>query len=39
MVNHFGQEDLSRIIISDLDTRVKQVMQWTGDTPLYFLQK
>lgn len=26
-VNHFGGEDINRIIISDLDTRVKMVMK------------
>ena len=39
LVNHFGGEQLGKIIISDLDTRVKQVMKWTGNSPLYFLQK
>ena len=39
LINHFGGEQLGKIIISDLDTRVKQVMQWTGDSPLYFVQK
>ena len=37
LVNHFGGQSLDRIIISDLDTVVKQVMQWTGATPLYIL--
>ena len=35
LVNHFGGEQLGKIIISDLDTRVKKVMKWTKDTPLY----
>lgn len=39
LVNHFGGEQLGKIIIADLDTRVKQVMKWTGSSPLYFLQK
>ena len=39
LVNHFGGEQLGKIIISDLDTRVKQVMQWTGSSPLYVLKK
>ena len=39
LVNHFGGEQLGKIIISDLDTRVKQVMQWTSTSPLYFVQK
>lgn len=39
LVNHFGGQQLSKIIISDLDLRVKQAMKWSGSTPLYFLQK
>lgn len=39
LVNHFGGQQLGKIIISDLDTRVKQVMKWVGSSPLYFLQK
>lgn len=39
LVNHFGGEQLGKIIISDLDTRVKQVMKWTNSEPLYFVQK
>jgi hypothetical protein len=35
VVNHFGGESLERIIISDIDTRIKKVMKWTGDKPLY----
>ena len=37
LVHHFGGEQLGKIIISDLDTRVKQVMKWTGDSPLYMM--
>ena len=36
IVNHYGDEQLGKIIISDLDTRVKQVMMWNLDQPLYF---
>lgn len=35
-VNHFGKEQLGKIIISDVPDRIKQVMKWTGSTPLYF---
>ena len=35
LVNHFGGEQLGKIIISDLDTRVKQVVKWTGQMPLF----
>ena len=39
VVNHFGGEQLGKIIISDIDTRVKKVMKWTGSTPLYLYHK
>lgn len=35
LVNHFGGEQLGKIIISDVPTRIKQVMKWTGTSPLY----
>ena len=38
LVNHFGGEQLGNIIISDLDTRIKRVMRWTGSVPLYVLK-
>lgn len=37
VVNHFGGEQLSKIIISDVDKRIKTVMKWIGDTPLYLI--
>lgn len=39
LVNHFGGEQLGKIIISDIDNRIKKVMKWTGSTPLYIIQK
>ena len=40
LVNHFGGQDLTRIIVSDLDLKVKQAMKWNNSsTPLYFLWK
>ena len=39
LVNHFGGQQLGKIIISDIDTRIQKVMKWTGSTPLYFLKK
>lgn len=39
LVNHFGGEQLSKIIISDVDSRIKKVMKWTGSTPLYLYQQ
>lgn len=38
LVNHFGGQQLGNIIISDIDTRVRQAMQWLGDTPLFVLK-
>lgn len=37
LVNHFGKEDLTRIIISDIDERIKMTMQYQGSDPLYFV--
>lgn len=39
LVNHFGGEQLGKIIISDLDTRVKKVMKWIGNSPLYIIER
>ena len=39
LVNHFGGQQLGKIIISDIDERIKKVMKWTGSTPLYFYQQ
>lgn len=39
LINHWGRQPLNKIIISDLDTRVKQVMRWYGQNPLYILTK
>ena len=36
LVNHFGGEQLGKIIISDIDSRAKKVMKWIGSTPLYY---
>lgn len=36
-VNHFGGEQLSKILISDIDDRIKMVMKWLGNTPLYLI--
>lgn len=35
LVHHFGKEDLSKILISDLDLQIKQVMKWSNTNPLY----
>lgn len=39
LVNHFGGEQLGKIIISDIDSKIKKVMKWTGSTPLYLYQE
>ncbi len=40
LVNHFGKEDLNRIIIEDIDTKIKMVMKWTQpDKPIYLAKK
>ena len=36
LVNHFGGEQLGKIIVSDLDTRIKKVMKWNQSNYLYF---
>lgn len=38
-VNHFGGEQLGKIIISDVDTRVRKVMKWVGSSPLYIIER
>ena len=38
LVNHFGGQQLGKIIISDVDDKIKRVMRWTGSTPLYLYQ-
>ena len=38
LVNHFGNEQLGKIIISDVPLRIKQVMKWTGAAPLYIVK-
>lgn len=35
LVNHWGNEQLGKIIISDLDKRIKIAMRWIGDAPIY----
>ena len=39
LVHHWGGEQLGKILISDVDNRIKQVMKWTGSTPLYLSTK
>lgn len=37
LVNHYGDEDLNRIIIEDIDQEVKQVVKWIGADALYYV--
>lgn len=39
LVNHFGKVPLDKIIINDIDEKIKMTMRWSGDTPLYLAQK
>ena len=36
LVNHFGGQQLGKIIIGDLDNRARKVMKWIGSTPIYY---
>ena len=38
LVNHWGGENLNNIVIEDVPLRIKRVMKWTGDVPLYMRQ-
>ena len=38
VVNYFGGEQLPKILISDVDERVRKVMKWIGSNPLYITQ-
>lgn len=37
VVHHFGNEQIGKILISDIDNQIKQTVRWTGATPLYLL--
>ncbi len=37
LVNHFGGEDMNNIVIEDVDTRIKRIMQWRGSNPAYLI--
>ena len=39
VVNHFGNENLARIIVHDVDDKIKTVMKWTAENPLYLATK
>ncbi len=35
LVNHYGKEQLGRIMINDIPLTIQQVMRWLGEEPLY----
>ena len=37
LVVHFGGENLNNIVIEDVPLRIKRVMKWTGDNPLWMV--
>ena len=39
LVNHWGGEQLGKIIVKDIDERIKCAMRWIGDTPVYAVFK
>ena len=39
LVNHIGGEQLGKILISDIDERIKIAMRWIGDSPVYAVLK
>ena len=38
-VNHWGKEQLGKILISDVDEKVKMSMRWLGDSPVYLISE
>lgn len=39
VVNHYGGEQLGKILIDGLDKKIKQVVKWQGDKPVYYYEK
>jgi hypothetical protein len=37
VVHHFGGEDLNNIVIEDVPLRIKRVMKWAGDNPMWMI--
>ena len=35
LVHHYGGEDLNRIVIEGVPLRIRRIMQWIGDKPIY----
>ncbi len=38
LLNHWGGEDLNNIIIQDIPLRIRKVVQWQGENPIYLKQ-
>ena len=37
LVHHFGGEPLENIVIKDVPLKIKKIVKWTGDVPLYLI--
>lgn len=37
VVNHFGGEQLGKILISDIDNKIKKVMRWIGSSSIFLV--
>lgn len=37
VVHHWGGEDLNNIVIEDVPLRIKRVMKWNGDEPIWLI--
>lgn len=37
LVNHYGREPISNIVIEDIDTRIRKVMKWNAKNPIYLI--
>ena len=35
LVHHWGEEDLNNIIIQDVPLRIRRIMQWNGENPIW----
>ena len=39
LVNHWGNEQLDKIIISEVPLQIKKVVRWTGDSNIYLINE
>lgn len=39
LVNHYGKENLTNIVIEDVPMRIRRVLKWAGSQPLYLKWK